>query len=1367
MSATPETTYPLTLEPYEEGVKAVEVLVAEGKDVDLEVRDDIHRKSWHARNVKENYEAYGGDAKQVDVKESAKVVEKSIAKVIKAHELGLLTLPSHPPTRRVFENLVNQLRVETNPTIASFAQPLIDRLLRETDYVQISPGDGLNTSFEKDLIAMISIKGNDRFSEILLHVLTASGIPGITGDQIRNKLILATQNRIEEINSQRPGERRQEDEFVLNLLRNENEGGAEAMAFFESLQSPKKAHEHYKIVMGKKIKELRDTDPSLSLDVAKEEAARFISKKYQEHIMHIVVKIYSTVLPASEHAPFDKAVQERSGSSMFYTANSYFNALNIKILGLEYSLSDHSDFDAHGAGSGHGGHGHTDDPLADLPYYQIGKQEQNHFVFDVDPKTGVRSEKARLVHKIVPTSTLETTHFKHFIGNLHLTADSVRSWVEISHNTNFLHKSGGDSSKSMIEQKAGYAHHMLPAYLIDQLYRLPFGEFIGAVRNNLNAYMRREMSFHFWKRDASLNARLFDHKDQIETEILKDLIESFRGDKKIPEWMIEPAIFFARTHLSMISLQPESIAGYGSAPVDLEGNPQFQDEYLKRLEIYRTDFNAEKWRSSDGTKKGGAFLPMVNRIGVHDKWHIDTLDEEGREIYKNELQERGNMAYQGRHYFDAETPLQMQEINYFGYGGLEEQRGWRYSDGWRYWVSDMIGPLKGTGRDLLLNRPDKRDMEFGWKRLENMGVTVLRSYAEELLFKGTGGVKMGVDSEGRPRVAQEAQYKNLFRYLYVRYFSQGVGKEGIEFVVPDENNQDVVVHMSSISTPEEFWDQVVKKILYKKALKANDEDEKATDAREQREKVEMLSNIVHNALTVNGFDHSPTDFIYIENPSYSQNGRTLMSVLMDKYITTPADTDEHKRQNEREYNRFKQGIKDIELVQLTVMKEVAEEVQVTIDKQTVKDREIQRNIWGSDLSKLASDKSEIREGKGYIVDRNAIWDVLIEKYLPEWKDRTIHLTPAQVAIMNSKVNYALDIYDTLVATVVKQPKEKEYELEPTLSSARIKIDMREAGYSDDDLEDAVLIANFTKKRKEEMKKIYAQARVGPNKLIKSRLMWSGKEIMIGGAYGNACFIFDDTIYQALSMSSCSTDTVFRTVMAVHNTQGNLKSAMDDPGKEGFLSVVSKAYRESETDGILDVAGAVRKSHKEESDDVGDLVAARIIERAFRLLRIDSRIDGKPLAIANWKMQRKPMSIMSKIVKESGGELGEYAMGKAERYYLIKQALHKSLSPKQPKNDEGKVYDRLRSRKEAWGHVIPYFGVGEMLGGVADVFLGPYWGKLVRNECKEATGDGMRQREVASLMRLAGHEIGQKLPLIFIVIMIMFIIKGYKGAEEAQ
>ena len=311
------------------------------------------------------------------------------------------------------------------------------------------------------------------------------------------------------------------------------------------------------------------------------------------------------------------------------------------------------------------------------------------------------------------------------------------------------------------------------------------------------------------------------------------------------------------------------------------------------------------------------------------------------------------LTYTDEHYNGTETKA-MTPFNLFQTGSDDNYRGWRQ-------ISKSIGNVSTTLWDRVpykdevkLSSEYKGDDVYSliWKSLENVGINYVRSWMEPILKIKFDASKQIVGAE---------KYKHFMKFLYRRYFAEGVGKTLI-------NNY---ADFANIGSDEAFW-----AAFDSAAKKAGD---KGADS--------ILQNVLYVAYTTMLAERNPLTLMNKVTRWTTQTGTTVYDQVREKYF------------KDLKEDQFAEVRHDLIAVQMEARDKVTEQI-----KENRKDWEstgtLDRNIYG-DFSKDRSSVSVTGKpgDNGYVVNAQTI-EVLLREKLSKDKN----LTPEQIdaGIENAK-----------------------------------------------------------------------------------------------------------------------------------------------------------------------------------------------------------------------------------------------------------------------------------------------------------------------------------------------------------------------------
>ncbi len=1275
------------------------------------IKSDIQMKSRDAEMASKTIELSGGQVPR-DIAPVASGIEDTIRLFVRAANEGLITKPQDPTTAAFFDKLVGQLSRGFNSGDATYFQPLINGLLNNPNYIRFSREGQPQTSFEQDLKRIVGTGRTGSFAETVLtdivNELRSEGtVADVSEEQFEEKKNEARAARAAELDAQREDIRaamdemqgaseftRNEDKYLANLI---EQGGSDdpdvrlASQLLRHMESPERFRDFYREIYERKLREdpkvLAISDPEKQKERASKETTHEINKT----LIYMVHKIFAPVIDGGSKKPFAQLVQDASTGYMLNPQTVFYN-LKKKIMYLAHPISERD----------------TKWEEDGIKYYQYRNTKKKTWV----PREGDKGKTVVLGKFVEETESMELreSSYKEFLENMYLSIDAEKDLLETGINFNYLMSTGQtQEQQSFFQQAAQYAKQTLPANRLDELYKLPFADLVEAAKIQLSSYYKKKMAMNHWRKDPEVLLGLFENMNEVESEALKDMIHNF-GD--MPEWVIKRAIIHARMHLSLVNLEIHALSSYSHAPVTDLAKPTYRDPALKNLDVFRTWYGAEMWQVTDAYVKGMAFMPQPNRDWYIEDWVHEDITAEGRDIYDQSFL-LGNMAAVDRKNYRADMLPNIMELNPMGNGGVEIQLGWRMKYAMYPWLQDMLDPLNNENQlDLSPEAdPEQRAFEYGWKRIENISANMLKIYRDEFLWGQDNAYMKETDGGG---VKEEKRYENFFRFLYRRYFSDGLGKQGF---YPD------------VSSEEEFWLKKIKPILERKAEVGRGETSKSAKNRNLGSKIKDLKGIIDNALTIVAFERVPMDFVFMESSTRSQNGVTLLQELQDHFHKTEGTT----------VQELDNSFDDILFVQQKARTASIEQMNDHIRKQTDNEDPV-KTLYGENIESLKEDRSDIEiiEGqakKGYALDTDVIKKVLENKYQG--------ISNMSQEEKDKRIKRALDVYKEIKKRMIEKPQENPHAEKPVVTETRKQMAMKMKKVNP---KDKAAVERFERDYADELKDKY---RKYYDTQVTNRLTWSRGEI-IGATSGMP---INDTAYQYLELVRGGRDMVQRSISAIASMQERYKN---DVTGGGLLSALKKYYRKEDLEALHELITEMRTSIKDEDEDQANQMAMRVLENAMNVMRINSEAESMPKE-AEYIVNHRLRSAFSTVVKEGP----EYPLHREDRSRIVKDFLHYAQFPKYA-SDTAKVYEVAgASHQQRWKE---YGWIGNMAGRVADTFFGKGEGDIVRKRWKEMSGEGLRNREIATMAHVVLRE-GPK--YIFLVILAAIILAAKRGFDENE
>ena len=722
-------------------------------------------------------------------------------------------------------------------------------------------------------------------------------------------------------------------------------------------------------------------------------------------MIHIVNIIERPVLHKSPEEPFEQL--EQQAGEFGSTPNFVFSHIYDTMLGnLQAKATT-----ARERGEGE-----------DLAFYEYTRERKEMFL----------DGKNQTVLVVTPGAKLEETDkgLEDFVEFLREVVSSEREALRYGFNFTFLLKRGPPPQKDefWFKQLAEYAAH-LKSHHLDMSRALPYSNEIQAMEMILSDMYRKEFGFLAqWTKKVGLMEEFFSRFSVVEKNVMEMMRRKKMPDgSNIPEWVVERSLHQARMKFFGIDFMLNSMAGYMDPDWLEKATNTFVSEgdYYGLFDIWAL---GKRFRFKDNEIAGLMYMPVDQQVFWYNHKKIS---EEGRGIF-DRLLEEGQSAKFGSKYFEGNLQengpyngvLMEGEIsNLTEAGGVDTLDSWRNLYQYLQWLQ-----FKG-GQEV---NPETKNLDFSkpmvlvnsWKRIENLGVSILRNYTEQLIFGG-GGFDTLSDMEVLEVVNPEeaVRYEEFLRFLYRRYLNveNGVGNAFLQ-------KRDATGRIRKISENEYIQD-------FKDILREINKENFKVQGRK-------LKSLVYQALTVAMFERMPLDFILMENkPRITQNGVTMLSEIQKYYKKQMPEAD---RWNDAQ---FSEALDDLIFVQQEARVKTLEGME-----RTLRDNE---NLFGD----LSQDRSTAMNGRAYIVDEDFIRNVL--STLPD-------------NIREERISRAKDLYKKIKDIIVQLPSANkaqqnnpgEYERRKRYYGSRMKwwadaLEKKKFGFSLTSAEKAQKFLNYS------------------------------------------------------------------------------------------------------------------------------------------------------------------------------------------------------------------------------------------------------------------------------------------------------------------
>ncbi|MCA9371984.1 hypothetical protein KC726_03740 [Candidatus Woesebacteria bacterium] len=1292
----------------------------------------------------------------------AQTVQDVVYTFARALRNNLVPSPAHTPTAAVMDLIKTEMPAIISDTTASYLHPLVHGILNEPQYIQFSPSDGLTTRFEQDLVRMV---GNQSVENLLKQVIGRAidngSIPTIQDRATFERKLQAAKRKYESEQTENSPELDYQGERYINMLLQDElsknvRDAARAQELFRNMSDPTRFNTYYERLVGE-----HGGDAT--------EASRDVHKL----LMYLVHRIYAPVVNANSRKNFNELVQEATIGQGFYQLNpeSVFRTLTTRMNRLIEQV------------------GVIDDRFKG-EYMQFGADEIIGWSDNEDG--GGYMHNGKQVRKSTLSNEMVHAHgFRDFLEGFKIGIEAEHDLIAAGVNWNYLVMTGKTEQNTTFYQQAQqYASQTLKSNRLDELYKLPYNELVHGAKTVLSSYLKKSFAEERFRKRPDLFYSLFSEHDPIQYAALVDMIKSYvvtgqEDGEDIPEWAIRRAILHARTHLSLVNQELLGLASYAH-PYIVSGNrPSYLTPALANLEVLRTYSPSEQWQTWDALARGVAFLPKANRQWRKRKWYPKIIKTQGERVFRRS-DVLGNMARIGNYYYEDTAEQNITDVNPLGIGGVEVMNGWRMKYAARSWIQDM---LLTTGNEDSLSLAHSTDLAEGWKRFENIGVSTLKWYRDELLF-GPSNSFLSQDSAAHAKY--EAHWKDFFTFLYDRYFADGIGKNCVNFSFVDGQGIEHTYSGAQITSAEQFWRQVIEPVVNRAPRPGRGESIDSSEKRNQKERQSILKDIVDQALMVMSVERLPVDFIMLEDPLRSQNGITFMQELQQRFIITPFQSNPH--QNARERDIFSAALNDIIYVQSRARVQANKAITASIKGQKQDQRRriaageaVPESVttYGHNHADLTSTRSTIaisdiqsqnpNKPSGYYIDADIIREYLSKKY-----DRLVATEKITREEADVKISKALEVYGEIMDRLAKKPM--KHAIERHVETVSVNSDnffKATHGFQEVPFEEAMireemelrgLIPRFPhadyfrskeyKRKVAKFKPIYAQelkekfAKERAN--MKNRFAWAGNEFLSS----RASLSPNDTAYPFLQFTAAGDNVVERTLQQIQ-TQEELKAYLSS---SEFVSQMKSIVRNEEgaDENMLKSVIKIRNMLKDwYGSDIFDGKALEIVENVINALRIDSDVETPVVGQFRAAKYRRifeageashELSLYDAVVKT--GPRVNFDMD--ERAAFLERFLVKAQFPKLTP-EGGRVWEAYKRNPDDMTLLE------RMVAPVADFFLGRKEGDIIRNKSKELSAIGAQDRNFSALKdRLLAE--GPSIILLIAIALLLFVI--YKSAKES-
>ncbi|MCX7996192.1 MAG: hypothetical protein N2691_00325 [Patescibacteria group bacterium] len=554
---------------------------------------------------------------------------------------------------------------------------------------------------------------------------------------------------------------------------------------------------------------------------AKEEATREVHRK----LIYLVNLFYKPVLTAAPNQRLRQVIQELTGP---YTPNpdNMFNHLKSRMKSIaEAKLED------------------------------VQNEASSIFMgYHQDTRTVIDTERREQITTKAATKELKEVNFDTFIKQAVTIISTERSVLEYGHDFRFATLKGTGDKKFM-EQIAAFAAESIESADIDIINTVEYSELVQAARVQLERQFKIAFSKARWRRDDSFLREVFEEGSKIERDIraslLRDFVEAHPDQAdRYPELIIDRCLSHAKTLLFGKEFMLHLMASYADPNLLHGGKPTYSRDPYGNAAIFQPVDAVIRWGAGDITDLDNNheyFLPFEENAIFYD---VDERWRRGRKEFFESF-DFGMAAFKDK------PPTIALMGNICRAGGVDAWGGYRLQMAYVNWIEDLRDP-RSYYRELNVKDGPEDLLVEGWKRIENIGVNVLRNFTSSYLFtdlhllESETWKRSHPDFNGLdPRVV--TRYQKLFGFFYDRYLGYE-GSVGSAFL--EGRNR------------EQYIDYMTKLLC----------DTKDGDRKDK------LTKEMYKVYSVLLFERSPLEFISMEKPRLTQNGVTLLSEIQNQFV---------------------------------------------------------------------------------------------------------------------------------------------------------------------------------------------------------------------------------------------------------------------------------------------------------------------------------------------------------------------------------------------------------------------------------------------------------------------------------------------------
>jgi sulfur transfer complex TusBCD TusB component (DsrH family) len=530
----------------------------------------------------------------------------------------------------------------------------------------------------------------------------------------------------------------------------------------------------------------------------------------------------------------------------------------------------------------------------------------------------------------VTLPTREAKSLEEFIKHLYgYVLEGERARLRYGYNVDYIVSNPTivDPQKGLFGTLAGFARG-IKSHQIDEIFARR-DEMISTALRLMEESQNIEFLFSAWKKDPVNLTEYVTSFRNLEIKLIDFLKKNFPSAKS---WEINRAIFNAKLIFHGVLLSSFMKYSYANAPQTPGAELTYVGPGSFGLAPFDVASLAKRFLSDSLTCGKADFMP----INWAPYFYDHKIAEKFKKAYGQTFQ-KGRAAYYdlvGDDFLDIKLIIEAGNITKSG--GLFELSGWRAINAYDFWLRDFIT----YERKIIYEAGKENYLLKAWQAVENIGIDVLENFIVTFVTKEVEG--LGKGKALSPLIDKEKinGLRIFFGYLYDRYLDTEMGKALIR-------KKD-----GSVMTKDEWLEEAMRGFLDKELTK--------------EEKMGLIKKKIYEALTVMMWERLPLNFVTLEKINLTQNGVTVAGELR-RFLT------QQGIQNPDQF--LKQALDDLVLAQILLRGKVSGDM-LRIYKE-------KGNLFGD----LGSLRSEVNNGRGYVLDESVIRELLQQQLGDKERER--------------------------------------------------------------------------------------------------------------------------------------------------------------------------------------------------------------------------------------------------------------------------------------------------------------------------------------------------------------------------------------------